>query len=70
MQATRQAQSQPIPTRIVAILFALAALAAGSALGYTLKPVQVVPGPTHVVVASGQTGVQEGCVRLDSGKGC
>lgn len=68
MQATRQ--TQPIPTRIVAVLFALAALAAGSALGYTLKPAELVPGPTHVVVTSSQAGAQEGCVTLDSRKGC
>ena len=36
MQATRQLQS--FPTRLIAIAFALATLALGGALGYSLKP--------------------------------
>jgi hypothetical protein len=69
MQATQQLQS--FPTRVIAIAFAVATLALGGALGYTLKPATVTPGPTHVIVTSGQQpGHTNDCVRVDGHKAC
>jgi hypothetical protein len=69
MQATRQVQS--FPTRVIAIAFALAALAIGGALGYSLKPPTVTDGPTRVTVTSGQQpSTGNDCVRVDGHKAC
>jgi hypothetical protein len=69
MQATRQLQS--FPTRAIGIAFALAALALGGALGYTLKPATVTPGPTHVIVTSGQQpSTSNDCIKVDGHRAC
>lgn len=69
MQATQQVQS--FPTKVIAVAFALAALALGGSLGYTLRPATVQEGPTRVVVTSAQQpGASNDCVRLDSRKAC
>jgi len=69
MQAMRQVQI--FPTRLIAIAFALAALALAGALGYTLKAPMVTDGPTRVIVTSGhQSGAGNDCVRVDGRKAC
>ena len=60
------------PTRLAAIVLAVAAATAGSgALGYTLRTPNVVSGPTTVVqVPAGAAQSHDDCVRIDGHKAC
>lgn len=62
------------PSLIAAVVFSIAAaLALGGVLGYTLKPVVHVPGPTHVLVVTQPVDTNPGasdCIWLDGHKAC
>ena len=68
MQAVRQTQS--IPTRAITVLLALAALVAGGAVGYTLKPASEIVR-TQFVVSSGDQGLTDpGCINVARTRAC
>jgi len=64
------------PSMLVAILFALTVtLLLGGALGYALKPVTTVTGPTHVIVVpasqlDGANSSDNACQFIDHIKSC
>lgn len=63
-----------IPTALFATVFALvAALVLGGVLGYTLKPVLVIPGRTEVLVLPAQSDLgprADACIWVNGHKAC